>query len=147
MKIILTLPVLLFASFSNAQENFDTNQLHNIPGKFVEIPAQLIFLWLIVTFIITLVKLFLDYRLKNKLIEKGVSESALTLFLKSNKKDTGRVSIKWFAILISIGIGLTLISFLPRFGIHSLIIMTFCIATGFLGYYFFEKRQDANNLH
>ncbi len=145
MKKILT-TLLLFTSLNlQAQNSFDINQLHNIPNKFVEIGAMLSIMYLITSFIIKLIKLILDHRLKSKMIEKGVSEGIVAQLVDTHKKDAKSTSLKWFITLLGIGIGLTLVSLFPALGIHSIIIMIFSIACSFLAYYYFEKSQELHS--
>jgi hypothetical protein len=61
--------------------------------------------------------------------------------LKPNTTEEGSANIKWFSIFAAIGIGLTIINYALPLGVHSLAIMSFSIAAGFLGYHLFLKRS------
>ncbi|MNR31596.1 hypothetical protein D3C85_1491160 [compost metagenome] len=91
-------------------------------------------LYLISTFILTLIRLFLTDRLKRTLIEKGADEPIITAILPKNKDEKSR-TIKWFTLLSAIALGLTVSSFYQPVGIHSAIIMTVSVALGFLAHY------------
>jgi hypothetical protein len=91
--------------------------------------------------ILTLFKRVMDYRLKNKLIDKGISDAAIASILQVDPNENRNVNIKWFAILAGIGTALTIIYYTQPLGIHSLAIMAFCLSISFLGYYFFLKQS------
>jgi hypothetical protein len=101
-----------------------------------------VFFYMIGTFILTIVRWVLDQRIKNRLIDKGVSESIASQFLQpAAKKDTKTIAIKWFLILTGIGVGFTLVNLFQPYGAHSLALMAFSLAASFLGYYFFTKQS------
>jgi len=132
--------VMLFSIAVKAQSNYDPFRDNAYILDMSHIFATLVVIFLITTFILTLVKLFFDHRIKNRMIDKGVSENVVSQLLQPDKKDNSNIAIKWFIIFAGIGVGLTLIDVFQPFGIHSLAIMSFCIAAGFLGYYYFTKR-------
>ncbi len=103
--------------------------------------AILLLFSLIAAFIVIIVKLLLDYRIKTKLIENQVPEHLATPFLRSNQQNTKNEAFKWFTLFLSIGVGFALITLFEPFGIHSIIIMALSIAAGFLGYYYFIKKS------
>ena len=142
MKKFTTITSILLISITGhgQDSDFPGRILMNDP-MLIQIPATLIAIYLIATFILTMMRLILDYRIKCKLIEKGVPDNLVAQFLQTTKKDYRNLAIKWFSILISLGIGLLLISFFPPLGLQSLGIMACCIASGFLGYYYFMKRS------
>ena len=81
----------------------------------------------------------LDHKLKNEIIDKGVSDDLAASILhtdSTSEKDNG---IKWFAILISTGIGLFIVKQYLPLGIHSIGIMAISIAIGFLAYSLYLK--------
>ncbi len=85
---------------------------------------------------------YLDNRLKNKLIDKGASENVVTQLLQPMKNESKLEPLKWFSILSAIGLGLALVDAFKPLGIHSLAIMAFSLAAGFLGYFFLSKRTE-----
>ncbi len=87
--------------------------------------------------------MILDHRVKDKLIDKGASETIITQLLKPINQESSRdVNIKWFCILAAIGAGLALIGFFQPLGIHSMAIMSFSLAAGFLGYHYFTRKRE-----
>jgi hypothetical protein len=121
-----------FQSFNDREFNFDL--LHTT--------GVLIGIFLFTSFFLTLIRLFLDTRIKNKMIEKGVSETVVEQFLQPTNRDGKSVAIKWFIISGCIGLGLAAINLSLPIGIHSIAIMAFSISLGFLAYYFFIKRSE-----
>jgi hypothetical protein len=144
-KALASLLLFGFTCKSIAQSTSGLNSLEDIPGKFIEIPALLLLISVIAGFIINVVRLFFDYRIKTKIIDKGVPEEIVAHVLRPSGKDTKKLSFKWFSVLASIGMGLVIINLFRPFGIHSIIIMTFSVAAGFLAYYYFETQLDKKN--
>lgn len=97
-----------------------------------------LFMW----FCLAVMKRLMDNKLRNKIVDKGVPDSVVSSILKTNPKEDLNANIKWFAILMGLGVALTAIHYTLPLGIHSLAIMAFCIAASFLGYFFFLKQSD-----
>ena len=93
-------------------------------------------------FILTIMKRILDHRLKNKILERGITDSVALSILQTNPNENRNINIKWFAILTGLGAGLTIVDFTRPLGIHSLAIMTFCIAVSFLGYFYYLRKTE-----
>ena len=91
----------------------------------------------IMVFVLAVLKKFFEYRLKNKIVDKGLNENITSSILQTTPKEGIHTNIKWFAILAAIGTGLMIINFTLPLGFHSLAIMAFSISLSFLGYYFF----------
>ena len=89
-------------------------------------------------FIINIIKRIFDQRLKNKIVDKGISENIANSIL-STERENGNANIKWFSILAGLGIGLMGVNYTQPLGFHSLAIMAFSISLSFLGYYLFTK--------
>lgn len=106
------------------------------------ITASIFTLVLVMLFFLSVMKRTLDHRIKKRIVEKGVPESVASALLHVNPKEDRNSNIKWFAILMGIGIALTIIHYTLPLGIHSLAIMAFCVAGSFLGYFFFSKYSE-----
>ena len=88
-------------------------------------------------------KRILEHRLKNKIVDKGISENmAQSILATRPTEDNKNANIKWFAILAGIGLGLMGVTLTRPFGFHSLAIMAFSISFSFLGYYFFIRNAQ-----
>ena len=92
-------------------------------------------------FIINIIKRIFDHRLKNKIVDKGISENIANSIL-STERENGNTNIKWFSILFGLGIGLIGVNYTQPLGFHSLAIMAFSISLSFLGYYLFTKNTN-----
>ncbi len=91
-----------------------------------------------------LVKTMTDYRLKKKLIEKGlVSEDASSL-VQETKRENKYSSLKWGLIILCGGIGMIIINFIDYYRDSPLPfgVLAVSIATGFLLYYYLVKRME-----
>jgi hypothetical protein len=97
-----------------------------------------LFMW----FVLTIIKQIMNYRLKNKVIEKAIPEQIVTSLFETDGKEHKNANIKWFAILTGIGVGLTIVYYTLPLGIHSLAIIAFCMAASFLSYFIFLKRTE-----
>lgn len=135
-KLISIVTVMSTPFFVNAQ---NTNA-PVIDKEIFNICASILVVGLFMIFILAILKRIMDFRLKNKILEKGVPENVALSILQTNPKDDRNINIKWFAILAGLGAGLTIIYYTLPLGIHSLAIMSFCIAASFLGYFFFLKQ-------
>jgi len=139
MKKILSLVAIVATPFLVSAQNAGNS---GIDGETFKICATIFVVGLFMIFILTIMKRILDHRLKNKILERGITDSVALSILQTNPNENRNINIKWFAILAGLGAGLTLVNFTLPLGIHSLAIMTFCIAASFLGYFFFLKQSE-----
>lgn len=143
MKKIITVTTTILTPFALfAQDVYVLPDGKSLSRQFFEIPATGMAFCLMGIFILTIIRWFLDFRFKSKLINKEVPEGIMRQLLQSDKTDSKTQAMKWFLILAGIAVGLTLISLTLPVGVHSLAIMAFSIAFSFLGYYFFMKRSE-----
>jgi hypothetical protein len=144
MKRTITIATVMLASFAaNAQEESKAIIDKDFMRELLTNSGVLIGIFLFTTFFLTIIRSFLDSRLKNKLIDKGASENVVNQLLQPLKKESKLEPLKWFSILSGIGLGLALIGAFQPLGIHSLAIMSFSLAAGFLAYYFFSKKAES----
>jgi hypothetical protein len=115
--------------------DFNTLEL----GRRVVFPAFALFL--IGYFILGAIRMVLNYLLKNKIIEATVISPSVVEHLLPGPQDEQRKLVKWMALLFSSGIGLTICSRYLPLGLHSIIILLFSTAFGFLAYYLFLRHQ------
>lgn len=101
--------------------------------------STILVLILFMVFIMTLIQRFMDYRVKNKIVEKGISEELANSILSSGPVENGNANFKWFTLLAGLGLGLTIIYYTQPLGIHSMAIMAFALSASFLGYYLFTR--------
>lgn len=137
-KIITTVAIFITPFVLNAQ-NISSSPVNQ---KTFNIIATIFVVGLFMIFILAIIKRLLDNRLKNKIIDKGIPENIVLSILQTNPKEDRNSNIKWFAILTGLGIGLTIINYTLPLGFHSLAIIAFSIAAGFLGYFVFATYTD-----
>lgn len=97
-------------------------------------------LFLLGYFVLAAVRMVLNYLLKRQIVAAAVSESVVERLLPGPRDEQNKV-VKWIALLLSSGVGLTVCSLFLPLGIHSVIILLFSTAFGFIAYYLFLRRQ------
>jgi hypothetical protein len=147
-KKITPLILLLFSSISTfAQEvnhtlpnDYDPERHKIIPDKVFEIGLPLLFLYLIANTFVTIFKTRAENRLKERAIDKGLSETALISLFAEDKKISHLVYIKWFLVLAALGVAMVIIHvfagyFQSRAGYLPLGIILLLQSLAFLIYY------------
>jgi drug/metabolite transporter (DMT)-like permease len=117
----------------------------NVNEDVFNISATIFVVIITMFFILLLIKRILDYRIKNKIADRGIPESIASSILRSDVKENESLNIKWFFILAGIGSGLTIVNYTMPLGIHSLAIMSFSVAFSFLGYHIYIARTKKNS--
>jgi len=107
-------------------------------GQNVLLPVFLF--GLLAYIILTAIKLLLNYLLKRQIVAAAPSESIVERLLPGPQNEQNKV-VKWVALLLSTGTGLALCNWYQPWGLHSVIILLFSTALGFLAYYLFVRRQ------
>ena len=132
-KIIIIATVCSSGFTANAQgSGFECSE------EMLQVAAAIFVVGMFMYFIIDIIKRIFEHRLKNKIVDKGISENiAQSILATQTPEDNKYANIKWFAILAGIGLGLTGVNYTQPLGFHSLAIMAFSISLSFLGYYLF----------
>ena len=145
-KIKISFLMIMITVAAQAQDeianNFDPFKNREFLMDALHIGTTLIALYIVTSFILSAIKNGLDARLRNRIIDRQAPENIVSQLLQPDKKESGNTILQWACTLASIGVGLTLVSFFPPFGLHSVAIMAFSIAAGLLGYYWFSKKRD-----
>ena len=136
-KLITIIVAVLSCIAANAHEN---DRRYN--EEMFQVGGAIFAVGLFMLFIINVLKRILEYRLKNKIIDKGISETVASSILQANSGENKNANIKWFSILAGIGIGLICVNYTQPLDFHSLAIMAFSISLSFLGYYFFTRTTE-----
>lgn len=108
----------------------------------LDIIMPVLVIGLLVYMTITVIKYFLEYRLKNKIIDRGVSEQLSASILENSGKSKYDEAMKFAILLCGIGLGLIITYYTLPLHIHSLAVMAFSIAASYLGYFFYLKNQS-----
>jgi hypothetical protein len=142
-KLFITIAVLSTSLAAFAQDDKEPLINRQLIFDILNIIGVVAVIYLVSNWILQMMKTNLDYRLKNKIIEKETAENIVVKLVQPDKKENGneKAILQWFFILAAIGVGFTLINFTKPFGLHSLAIMAFCIAAGFAGYYYAMRRS------
>lgn len=143
-KLLLSLSVLATSVAANAQENnFEPLKDRQFIFDCLNISAIVFVIYLLSSFILRLIKQMLDFKLKNKLVDKETSEPVIAQLLQPETRNEKRkYLLQWFFILASIGIGFIIVSLSRPFGLHSPAIMALSIAAGFGTYYYFTRNVE-----
>lgn len=104
--------------------------------------ASILVLYIGLTFIVKIISLIQDSRLKSKMIEKGVSEQVVAQILRPAGNDTKEQITKWVFILFGIGSGAAILHCTQPLGFHSIAFMCFSLGLSLLGYLAFMKRTS-----
>lgn len=139
MKKIISIAAVISTPFIVSAQDTKAPDIYN---PIFNVCATIFVVGLLMIFILAILKRFMDYRLKNKIVEKGIPENVAFSILQTNPKEDRNINIKWFAILAGLGVGFTIIYYTLPLGIHSLAIMAFSIAVSFLGYFFFLRQSE-----
>jgi len=142
-KILAVIPASLVGYMANAQDNGQPVYLMRYDSEMLQIAAAIFVVGMFMYFIITIMKRIFEHRLKNKIVDKGISENIAHSILETKTtEDNKYANVKWFAILAGIGMGLTGVNYTQPLGFHSLAIMAFSISLSFLGYYLFIRNAE-----
>ena len=140
MKKIIILTLLVSATLgAHAQSVTNVFTDKNTFEEFVRNVVLLLMIYMVTSFILNMIKLFLNDRLKRKIVETGTSEAIAAQLLDSKKSDREN-SLKWFFALAAIAAGLGVIGCYHMTDIYALMVIAFCLAVGFLGHYFMSRR-------
>ena len=97
-------------------------------------------LYLLCNFVLAAIQLVLNYLLKKQLVATATSASIVERLLPGPQDEQNKL-VKWVALLLSTGGGLLLCNRYQPVGLHSVIILLFSTALGFLAYYLYLRRQ------
>lgn len=139
-KTVLSISAFLLCLAASAQGDAGFAQQLNM--EVFRAIAIIVTLVIFMVFIFSMLKLILDNRLKNRIVDRGIGEEMANSLLQTKGVDNRKQVIKWFALLAGVGAGFTVINYTQPVGYHSLAIMAFSISISFLGYYFFLKQSE-----
>lgn len=142
MKKSLIITALSIVVFSISAQARDYNG--GLSSEALRIIAVISVMVLIILFILTFLRYILESRLKNRIIDKGITDQLASSLLQTTKKDDKLQTIKWACLLAATGAGLVAVYYTLPMDVHSFAIMAFSTSIGYLGYYFFLK-QNQNN--
>ena len=145
-KLLTAAAVLLMTSTGCAQDgapntiDYDPDKFKIIPDKVFEIGVPLLFLFLLLNVIVSVIKTRAANRLTEKMIDKGISEDTLIKIFKDQHAVTKLQTLKWFLFSLATAAGLITIHLLRAYIINQSgylaigIILSF-LSIAFLAYY------------
>ncbi|MEO6722990.1 MAG: hypothetical protein ABIN67_21670 [Ferruginibacter sp.] len=140
MKKIITLTLMVSATLgADAQSSTNATIYQSTFEEFVRNVVILLMIYMVTSFILNMINLFLNDRLKRKMVETGTPEAIITQLLDTKKSDK-ETSLKWFFALAAIAVGLGVIGCYHMTDIYALMTIVFCLAVGFLGHYYMSRR-------
>jgi hypothetical protein len=142
-KTILALVILVSSVAAFAQGDQGPLIDRGLVFDVVNMCGIILTIYLISAFILQLLRQNFDYRLKSKIVEKGTDEHIVDKLVQPEKKDQRNTILQWFCTLTGIAIGFLIMAFTQPYGLHSLAIMAFSVATG-LGVYYILSRRSKN---
>jgi len=152
-KIAASISFLFFTTVSFGQEvirtlpeGYDPHRDKLIPDKVFEIGLPLLVIFLIANSIVNIFKIRAENRLKEKALDRQLSEETLIALFSQDKRLAKYVYLKWFLILAACGLSLVYLHFLAQFtGIRSaylgLGIVAFFLSIAFYIYYRIIKNK------
>lgn len=135
-KLIILITLLCPAAF--AQVGRDTY----IDRDLVALQASAVFVGLILVFLIEVLRRYLDYRLKEKILESGVTEELASLLLNSGRTDQKRSAMRWLLLFLGLALGFIIITFFALSLTPALAVLALGLTGSFAAYYSFLKRTD-----
>ena len=116
------------------------NQASTIDPDVYKISVVILIIIMVMLFVLNIIRMFFEQKLKNKIIEKGVSDDSILSLLQSNSKNEKHKSVKWFIVLLGAGIGLFIVNKNLPLGIYSIGVLVVSISLSFLVYAMYLQR-------
>ena len=110
--------------------------------EVLRISATIFVMVIIMIFIVIMVRTYMDYKLRHKILENNVQPDSLNALLDIAPQDRRVSNLRWVFALAGIGFGLHLGGYV-RFGVHSVAIMCLCLAASFLAFHFIVLRKKS----
>ena len=124
-KITIATGVLLTSIICFGQDkvethtlNYDPESLKIIPDKVFEFGIPLLFIFLLLSTIVSILKNKAENQLKLKMLEKNISEEALIKIFKESNTIVKLQPLKWFLFTLAMAVSLLIIHFSRAFLIN-----------------------------
>src|SRR5688572_10486746 len=122
-------------------EGYDPHHHKLIPDNVFEIGLPLLFLFMLVNSIVTIFKIRAETRLKEKVLDKQVSDTALVTLFSEDKSLAKYGYLKWFLILAALGIAFIIIPLAPGQGYVPLGLIFLLLSFAFLTYFLIIRNK------
>jgi hypothetical protein len=110
-------------------------------SQSIEIFMPLFAITLVVVLVVQVTRVILENKLKNKIIDRGISEQLASTIIGNSAADKKDDSIKWAFLLLGLSCGLLVSYNTMPLHIHSIAIITFSLGLSYLAYYFYQRRK------
>lgn len=141
--LLLLVTVQAFTQPLSLTDNESTAVDPDAIDPISQILLPILFIAFLIFMLVTLIKHFLEFRLKNKLIDRGMSEQLSAYLLEKNAQEKQHESAKLAILFCGIGGGLTITYLTTPINIHSLAIMAFSLGLSYSAYFFYLRRYSA----
>lgn len=131
-----------------SQEFYEESLRHKIiPDKVFEVGTVFLMVFLVANTIVTLFKVYTERRLKEKALDKGISEGTMRELFRQDKNMVKNNSLKWFLVLASLGLSFIYIHLLDQYikmssGFLAMGITSLLVSVAFFIYYRIIRKQD-----
>jgi len=138
---------MCYLQAQQTEQYYDPDRHKIIPDKVFEIGLPLVFLFLLANAIVTIIRIRAENKLKEKMLDKEVSETAMVTLFAKDKSLNSFVYLKWFLILAAVGISLIMIRMLAFAhgldqGYMSMGILAINLSFAFLIYYLILRKKE-----
>ncbi|MBO9611185.1 MAG: hypothetical protein J7619_00750 [Dyadobacter sp.] len=137
-KILSIISLAAVPASANAQTTPNTY----VDRDQVALGVTVLLVALLLAFLLELTRRYFQYRLKEKVLESGVSEEFAALLLQSDSRQNLQTCVKWFVLFLGMAVGFTIIAFTNLTPWGALAVLSLCLSGSFAGYYFFLKKSD-----
>ena len=148
----ILLSVTFITCFSQVTYNrelprgYDPHYDKIIPDKVFEIGLPLLILFLISNTVVNIFKIRAESRLKEKALDKQLSESTLIALFSQDKSLAKYAYLKWFLILAALGVAFISLQLIAntnslKSGYFAVGILSLYMSIAFLIYYFIIRRK------
>lgn len=147
LRILLAIPLLLIARPSMGQE-YHIGENFEFSIQLFDVLAIITVIFLITQALLGLVKMFLQFRLKHKIVDKNLSETLTAQVLATesgNQADQKSNAIRWSLLFMGLGAAFGIISIFQLYGMNALSVLCLALSVSLLLYFVYlhkaEKQQ------
>lgn len=148
LRILLTIPLFFVARLAMAQD-YHIGENFQFSIQLFDVLAIVTVIFLITQAILGLVKMFLQFRLRHKIVDKNLSETLTSQVLAAesgNQMDQKSNTIRWALLFMGLGAAFGIISAFKLYGMNALSVLCLAMAVSFLLYFVYlnkaEKQQQ-----
>jgi hypothetical protein len=139
MKKSLSVLAIVFSPFILAAQEVQNN---HIDREVFRTCSIILVIALFMLFFLAIIRKFIDFRIKSKIVDKGIPESMASSLLQTNPNEDRNSYVKWGTVIAGLGVGLTIVNYTLPLGFHSLAIMAFCVSISLIAYYLLIRYLD-----